>query len=93
MVTTVVNSVTKTKNIAIRKTEDGTRLAMEISVVQRPDGTSSFSFDAETERLLPLTLSDARNWIEGFGDSIPEAFKEPLLQQLISTDDSIGTQS
>ena len=87
--TTVVSSVTKTyKNIATRKTEDGTRFAMEISVFQRPDGTSTFSFDAETERLLPLTLSDARNWIDGLGDAIPEAFKEPLLQQLISPDDS-----
>ena len=78
----------KYKNIAIRETEDGTRFAMEISVFQRPDGTETFSFDAEPERLLPLTLGDARNWIDGLGDAIPETFKELLLEQLISPDNS-----
>jgi hypothetical protein len=83
-----MNSVTKTyKNIAIRKTEDGTRFAMEILVFERPDGTSTFSFVAETERLLPLTLGEARDWIDGPGDAIPKAFKELLLQQLTSSDD------
>lgn len=85
---TFLNSVTKTyKNIAIGKTEDGTRVAMEISVFERPDGTSTFSFDDEAERLLPLTLGVAQDWIDGLGEALPEAFKELLLQQLISSDD------
>jgi len=75
------------KNIAIRTTDDGTRFAMEISVFQQLDGNETFSFDAQTERQLPLTLSDARSWIEALGDAMPAAFKDKLLQQLISSEE------
>jgi hypothetical protein len=77
------------KSIAVRRENTGARYALEISIFEWPEDTSTFSFHPETERRLPLTRAEAEAWVVSLGAGLPAGLGESLVEELAAEEDPL----